>query len=337
MLNNGRNKCRVDFYLKRQVQIFRYQNSCYSHQVHLTLIHSAIELKQASEVSLCKMLKKKGLTLLFKTMQEPSDIELRRLAAKLLCVLAYNNEESQTYICNHSNFTQLTDKVAINPIPQHIKEQIKQNPQILQEIKEAKPYVNNALYWSYPAYDKNEDEDEEFPDPLHYLIGFYSYGAECLPSKKRRKSFVPFTRNAGTLNKRCNRPLSIQMRQRDVKECIKGTRTSSTASRYSKEINYSSKRLESVLEEGIKVQISSKLHLRPRNRRISAKNPKRKAAHENLHKTQKLALRPNVRQPKAVLSATQVIGKAKVSKQLEKEHRMCTTTRHTSKVISLGS
>jgi len=284
------------------------------------------------------MLKKKGLSLLFKTMQEPSDSKLRKKAAKLLCALAYNNEESQKYICSQSNFNQLTDKICINPVPEIIKEKIKQNPALLREIKEVKSNTKGCFYWSYPIYNGTD-----FPDPLYYLIGFYSYGADCLP-KRRRKSFKSCdshsTENSSS-TKRYSRPLSIQTRQRETRDYNK---TLSSVINNSKDMNNSNKCLESVLEEGIKVPLKLS-GAKPlfQKKRGSGLDSKIKIKQEKFSKTQKLT-KLNMKLPKSALNTTQVISsnnktriKSNKIEILNKERRSYKTIKHTSKAISMDA
>jgi len=126
-----------------------------------------------NQVSLCKLLGKKGIMLLLKLLQSNDDTKLRKMSAKLICLMAYDNEEAQQCLCSHSGFGQISGKVCINPIPLSIQESIISDPNILKQIQEMKMRGKGIQYWCYPTYTNTEDE-LNFPDPLTYLIGFHT-------------------------------------------------------------------------------------------------------------------------------------------------------------------
>ena len=219
-------------------------------------MYSGITLKQIDPISLCKLLKKKGLLLLFKAIQDPSDSNIRKSAAKLMCMMAYDNEEVQTYICNHSEFSQLSGRICINPIPDCIKSQIKSNPMIINTIKKNNGVSNKTLYWSYPVYN-----EEDFPDPMNYLVGFYN----CNTEKLIKKNSFKITKSAKTTNTHSmrtstisptskdltdTRPFSIPKRKSIAKDWNKTLKVSESMVTESKNNNKTYECLESVIEEG---------------------------------------------------------------------------------------
>eukprot|EP00826_Nyctotherus_ovalis_P001423 TRINITY_DN10220_c0_g1_i2.p1 TRINITY_DN10220_c0_g1~~TRINITY_DN10220_c0_g1_i2.p1 ORF type:complete len:319 (+),score=82.00 TRINITY_DN10220_c0_g1_i2:110-1066(+) len=94
-----------------------------------------------------------------------SYIDVRKLAGKLICELAYKNSEVQDFICNCFDITPVQERVAINKVPYRVQRMIVENPKCT-EFKE--DLSVGEKYWCFPSFSGGE----EFPDPLEYLIGF---------------------------------------------------------------------------------------------------------------------------------------------------------------------
>eukprot|EP00826_Nyctotherus_ovalis_P029107 TRINITY_DN2295_c0_g2_i2.p2 TRINITY_DN2295_c0_g2~~TRINITY_DN2295_c0_g2_i2.p2 ORF type:complete len:283 (+),score=72.74 TRINITY_DN2295_c0_g2_i2:248-1096(+) len=184
---------------------------------------------------------------LFNNMRHPHE-RLRKLSAKLLCKLAHNSCATQLLICKNFGFTPLSGRICINAVPEKIKELIRNDARIVKEIREGAK-TKEGIYWTLPLYEKNElrENSIDFPDPLHYLIGFYAPDQKRpKPSAKLRQSAETqprALRTACSLNSRalftsqdpsCHRSFLVQ--RRSFKENV-GTAGKGT------------KRLESVAEE----------------------------------------------------------------------------------------
>ena len=280
----------------------------------LIYIHSEIEQKQVSEQSLAKLLKKKGLSLLFKAIQDPSNSKQRKLAAKLLCIVAYENEEAQTSICNHSGFCQLSDKICINPIPDTLKAQLKDNPTIIKDIKQIKR--KGTLYWCYPAYTK--DEEINFPDPLNYLIGFYSYRKGIKRSAPKYNKSVQGKCSSSCLTYTMAQDekqlievqvFSNEMRQSLTQDWRRTTRLSHSALDNPKTDNpkLSSDHLESVIEE---MNVGNEISLKTKRELIEELKV---GSGQRVAYTQRSALRSNAQKLQTtIFSITQTLPSTKL-------------------------
>jgi len=133
-------------------------------------LNSKVIEKDEDKAMICQELGKDFFVLLFQTIQssnpsmcESIRIDTRKLTVKLICELAYENTEAQEFICNCFNITPLQQRVAINGVPYKVQKMIMNNPKVIMEV------ASNERYWSFPLFDGS---DEDFPDPLEYLIGF---------------------------------------------------------------------------------------------------------------------------------------------------------------------
>lgn len=59
---------------------------------------------------------------------------IRRLAAKFLVELAWQNEKAQMMICECFSFTPIFGQVALNPIPKAIQEKLRKNPSLFAQL-----------------------------------------------------------------------------------------------------------------------------------------------------------------------------------------------------------
>ena len=98
--------------------------------------------------------------------------KIRKLCVQLLINLLYNNLSLQNHFCEIFNFSPITNVICINFLPKIFKEKINMNEDLLYEIKKSQNIINSNLkYWMWPYNDKYNNEN--FPDPNKYLIGFY--------------------------------------------------------------------------------------------------------------------------------------------------------------------
>ena len=75
--------------------------------------------------------------------------------------------------CGYFEITPVRNKVTINKIPYNIQENILKNPIILKELQEN--YEVRNKYWCYPSLridDCTNTQENNFPDPSEYVIGF---------------------------------------------------------------------------------------------------------------------------------------------------------------------
>lgn len=109
---------------------------------------------------------------------------LRKLAAKLICELAAEDEDSQTMLCELFGFTSMNGKICINKMPSKLREQIIKNPKLLNTIREYENIDKKKKYWCYPllhgenakkvnsGYTLGEELVKDFPDPAEHWLGF---------------------------------------------------------------------------------------------------------------------------------------------------------------------
>ena len=173
----------------------------------LLFVVQAIELNLVTQNYVLDLLAESAV-LLVRMLNEPMiSTNARRAAAKLLCAIVDNNESTQLKLCDTFAFTPVGGLVSINPMPKNVAQTLQCDPKQLLAIKKLKntrtkkrehvatPSFPN--YWSFPAYENThrglhlEAEEEnlseefiderinqdnvDFPDPLEYLIGFYSH------------------------------------------------------------------------------------------------------------------------------------------------------------------
>lgn len=115
-------------------------------------------------------LSEKGLNKLLNGMRDVNQ-EIRKLSAKVIIDLIYNNEILQNIFCEKFNFNPIGSVICINWIPRCFKEVIQFDESIMIDIKNSFSNQRTNKYWMYP---RNQNySDDALPDPQKYLIGFY--------------------------------------------------------------------------------------------------------------------------------------------------------------------
>jgi len=151
----------------------------------LNLNHRSIGEKSISKMELCHALGKTGLVSLYNNTQNRNmstlpglRIEIRKLAAMLICKLAKSDREAQEFICDSFEFTPFQGKVSVNQMPPKVEEEFTKNPKLLLALRIN--HEGNKSYWCYPQIRSNEKDNttsneliKNFPDPAEYWIGFY--------------------------------------------------------------------------------------------------------------------------------------------------------------------
>jgi hypothetical protein len=90
---------------------------------------------------------------------------------KVLIDLLYNNEVLQNIFCEKFNFNPIGNIICLNWLPKYLKENIRIDEKVLNEIKGGNNSSPKGKYWMWPNNSKYNDE--YMPDPQKYLIGFY--------------------------------------------------------------------------------------------------------------------------------------------------------------------
>jgi len=111
----------------------------------------------------------KGISKIMLTMKN-DNIELRKISGKLLIELLNNNEVLQNIFCEKFNFNPIGNIICLNWFPKILKENLNMDGSIINDIKSSK-YQSKSKFWIWPYNPKYNDEI--FPDPQKYLIGFY--------------------------------------------------------------------------------------------------------------------------------------------------------------------
>jgi hypothetical protein len=115
-------------------------------------------------------LSEKGLNKLLNGMRDVNS-ELRKLSAKVMIDLISNNEILQNIFCEKFNFNPIGNVICINWVPKFFKEIITIDEGLLVDIKNSFNVPKSNKYWMYPM--NSSYNDDNFPDPQKYLIGFY--------------------------------------------------------------------------------------------------------------------------------------------------------------------
>jgi hypothetical protein len=90
---------------------------------------------------------------------------MRKLAARLICELAYKNHEAQEFICSSFGISPIQGKICINKMPLRFKEDAAKDPKFILKLREKS---EEGRWWCYPPL----EDLKEFPDPAFHLIGF---------------------------------------------------------------------------------------------------------------------------------------------------------------------
>ena len=281
--------------------------------------------------------------MLFRALQDASNLNIRKLAAKLLCMLAYDNEESQTYICQHCGFNQLSDKICINSFPDYLKAQIKENPELIKDIKSIKYTGKGSLYWTYPAY--NPSDVNDFPDPLFHLVGFYVHK----PDKSIRRNTSKFNKSfqlkasirptrTSTISPspKCSievRPLSIPKRISMIQDWSKTSHISCSVIENIRDSKTCSREcLESVIEEESIGNIESKKKIKEygeKYKRTIISENKKSLCHKTTF-SQHIETKINTKKFENVMlsiAQTSTSSRFNMEKLNERNQKMCMTLR----------
>ena len=136
----------------------------------LTKISQILRSSEKYQKEMFIQLSEKGLNKLLNGMKDLNS-DVRKLSAKVMIDLIYNNEILQNIFCEKFNFNPIGSVICINWIPKYFKESVTLDESIMIDIKNSFNNTKVNKYWMYP---ENKDyNDETLPDPQKYLIGFY--------------------------------------------------------------------------------------------------------------------------------------------------------------------
>ena len=145
-------------------------NSEEIHVKQLQKLSSLIRTNEKNQKEIFIQLSEKGLNKLLNGMRDVN-LDIRRHSAKVMIDLISNNEILQNIFCEKFNFNPIGSVICINWIPKHFKETIEVDEGLLIDIKNSFNNPRDYKYWMYP--NNSIYNDENFPDPQKYLIGFY--------------------------------------------------------------------------------------------------------------------------------------------------------------------
>jgi len=136
----------------------------------LTKLSQIIRSSEKFQKEIFIQLSEKGLNRLLNGMRDINS-DIRKLSAKVMIDLIAGNEILQNIFCEKFNFNPIGSVICINWVPKFFKEIISIDESLLIDIKNSFNQTKTNKYWMYPA--NNTYNDETFPDPQKYLIGFY--------------------------------------------------------------------------------------------------------------------------------------------------------------------
>lgn len=146
----------------------------------LSKISNLLRSAEKHQKEMFIQLSEKGLNKLLNGMKD-SNVDIRKLSAKVMIDLISKNEILQNIFCEKFNFNPIGSVICINWIPKYFKDNIVLDESIMIDIKNSFNDSKTNKYWMYP---KNKDyNDDSFPDPQKYLIGFY-YSSKNVSSIK---------------------------------------------------------------------------------------------------------------------------------------------------------
>lgn len=85
--------------------------------------------------------------------------------------LLNGNEVLQNIFCEKFNFNPIGNVICLNWLPSVLKENLKIDERSINDIKSSNSNTQKGKYWMWPY--NNKYNDDVFPDPNKYLIGFY--------------------------------------------------------------------------------------------------------------------------------------------------------------------
>jgi hypothetical protein len=98
------------------------------------------------------------------------NVEMRKLAFRLILALLNQNDILQNLFCEKFNFTQVGPVICLNWFPRILKDNIKFDGKMLNTIKVSTQNLSSQHgYWLWPF--NNKYTNENLPDPQRYLIG----------------------------------------------------------------------------------------------------------------------------------------------------------------------
>lgn len=139
----------------------------------LTKFLNILKISDKFQKDLFIHLSDKGLNKLLNSVKD-SSLDIRTSSLKVILELLNNNEVLQNIFCEKFNFNPIGNVICLNWLPKYLKENIKIDEKIIMEIRNTANNLNtnrNLKYWMWPENVKYNDE--LFPDPQKYLIGFY--------------------------------------------------------------------------------------------------------------------------------------------------------------------
>lgn len=116
-------------------------------------------------------LSEKGMMKLLAGLKD-NNTEIRKMCCKVLIEMLHNNELLQNIFCERFNFNPIGNIICINWLPKYLKENLKFDERVINEIKNPNMSYGNPLkYWMWPENLKYTDD--VLPDPQKYLLGFF--------------------------------------------------------------------------------------------------------------------------------------------------------------------
>jgi hypothetical protein len=129
-----------------------------------------LKISDKSQKDVYVYLSDKGIIKLMTALKD-NHLEIRKLSCKVLLEMLYNNELLQNIFCEKFNFNPIGNVICLNWLPRYLKENLKFDEKVLNEIKSSNISSKGMKYWMWP--ENNKYSDDTLPDPQKYLIGFY--------------------------------------------------------------------------------------------------------------------------------------------------------------------
>ena len=101
------------------------------------------------------------------------NIDIRKSAFRVFIDLLHNNDVLQNIFCEKFNFNPVGNVICFNWMPKNIKENLKFDSRVLENIKQSTNTNLRRQYWMWP--DNIIYTDDNLPDPQKYLFGVF-YG-----------------------------------------------------------------------------------------------------------------------------------------------------------------
>lgn len=155
-----------------RIALIREGKPVYPSDLHQVI--RALKEKKVSQNLVLNLIEVRGLIRLTKFLEDRSSNNIRKISAKLICELMYNNPKGQSTYSEHFGFSSLSGMCTINQMPKGMVDYLKRNPSGFSTLKNMDKYFeqkdqtrngDQTVFWCFPPMRKRtNDEKQRYKD-----------------------------------------------------------------------------------------------------------------------------------------------------------------------------